>query len=631
MLRTRIILVLALSLAVGEVFAESVSDATYHLIMGRLLADEGKGREASESFVAAIELAPSDPFIRIEYARFLLRQRRLRMAAQQVTTAYQLAPTEPDVLKVFAEIQLKMVGQDAAALDEARRALEELRQLNPSDIESMVSLGQIYLSDQKPDEAATVFQEVLDRTSGNRMVYRLLVDALTRSGQNARAIDVLSEALDNDPTFTRARLILSELLDQQGDLEGAIAVLKETPEDLQGDPEIQRRLALDLHRSGDFEGSLQAIDKVLEQDPSDYAALYLKTVVLSVEGRTDEAVTLARRLAALHPDSLDVVLLLAQLLDRRGEWREADNELERIERQLRLNRETDLASQALAQRVVILVRAEQWESVVSALEPHLPELEDNQQIDLIFLYAEAQSHLNEGGKALAILSRFEDGSAAQRAALAKQAEILYRMNDPSAAQERIDSLLSTETFEDMVKAAEVYQRLERYSEAIPILEKAIDLDPSSTQVRFWLGASYERAGRGKEAEGVLRDLLQLDPKFAPALNYLGYMWAERGEHLAEAAAMVDRAVAMEPDNGAYVDSLGWAQFQMGNHAEAAKLLERAARLLPDDAVIFEHLGDVYSRSGESQRARDAYRRALDLGGDNGEAVREKLERLSAGD
>ena len=64
----------------------------------------------------------------------------------------------------------------------------------------------------RPDKAAEVFQEVLDRTSGNRMVYRLLVDALIRSGQTERAEETLRESLELDPLFTRARIILSEIL-----------------------------------------------------------------------------------------------------------------------------------------------------------------------------------------------------------------------------------------------------------------------------------------------------------------------------------------------------------------------------------------------------------------------------------
>ena len=91
--------------------------------------------------------------------------------------------------------------------------------------------------------------------------------------------------------------------------------------------------------------------------------------------------------------------------------------------------------------------------------------------------------------------------------------------------------------------------------------------------------------------------------------------------------MVRSAVAQEPDNGAYVDSLGWAHYQLGDYGRALVLLERAARLVPDDAVISEHLGDVYVQLGDATRAMESYRRALQLDGENREAVQRKLESL----
>ena len=101
----------------GVSFAELESEAVYHLIMARLLADEGETSEAAENFILAIEQAPDDPYIRLEYGQFLVRQRRLRKAVQQVEAAAQLAPDDADVLRVYAETQMKLVGQDPEALN----------------------------------------------------------------------------------------------------------------------------------------------------------------------------------------------------------------------------------------------------------------------------------------------------------------------------------------------------------------------------------------------------------------------------------------------------------------------------------------------------------------------------------
>ena len=108
------------------------------------------------------------------------------------------------------------------------------------------------------------------------------------------------------------------------------------------------------------------------------------------------------------------------------------------------------------------------------------------------------------------------------------------------------------------------------------------------------------------------------------------MWAEEGRNLDRALEMVQRAVALEPDNGAYVDSLGWTHFQLGQFAEAQGHLERAAVLVGEDPVVFEHLGDLYLAIGESGKAREVYERSLALEGENVEEVRRKLTDLVDG-
>jgi Flp pilus assembly protein TadD len=106
------------------------------------------------------------------------------------------------------------------------------------------------------------------------------------------------------------------------------------------------------------------------------------------------------------------------------------------------------------------------------------------------------------------------------------------------------------------------------------------------------------------------------------------MWAERGENLEQALSLIQRAIAIEPDNGAFVDSLGWVCFQLGRYDEARQHLEWAARLVPDDPTILEHLGDLYVVLQDLERARNTYRQALDLGtGDSIDELRRKLRTI----
>jgi Flp pilus assembly protein TadD len=90
---------------------------------------------------------------------------------------------------------------------------------------------------------------------------------------------------------------------------------------------------------------------------------------------------------------------------------------------------------------------------------------------------------------------------------------------------------------------------------------------------------------------------------------------------------VRRAVALDPDNGAYVDSLGWTHFRLGQYDRARDYLERATRLEPEDATVHEHLGDVYVALGQTEKAREMYQRALALGDPHADQVKRKLDDL----
>ena len=125
---------------------------------------------------------------------------------------------------------------------------------------------------------------------------------------------------------------------------------------------------------------------------------------------------------------------------------------------------------------------------------------------------------------------------------------------------------------------------------------------------------------------MLRHTLELNPNHPDALNYLGYLDAESGVNLIEAKALIERALALDPDNGAYLDSLGWVYYQMGNLDEAITRLVRASELLNTDPTILEHLGDVYFKRRELDRARHSWERALELGADR-VVIEEKLHRM----
>jgi Flp pilus assembly protein TadD len=150
----------------------------------------------------------------------------------------------------------------------------------------------------------------------------------------------------------------------------------------------------------------------------------------------------------------------------------------------------------------------------------------------------------------------------------------------------------------------------RAGEAVTWLTEALARQPRSDRLRFALGVALERSGDRAGAIRTMQSILETAPDDAEAMNFVGYSWAEKGERLEEAERLVRRAVELDPDNGSYLDSLGWVLFQRGDLPGAVSTLERAEALAGPEPTILEHLGDAYQRTGREADATRAWRRAL---------------------
>jgi tetratricopeptide (TPR) repeat protein len=172
---------------------------------------------------------------------------------------------------------------------------------------------------------------------------------------------------------------------------------------------------------------------------------------------------------------------------------------------------------------------------------------------------------------------------------------------------------------------QILGQLKRWKEALLAYDMAADLaakyQPSFLSADFYFqhGVTAERAGEYAGAEEHFRSCLKIDDKFAQALNYLGYMWAEKGQNLAEAEQFIRRALEQEPDNGAYLDSLGWVLYQQGRYQEALPPLERAVALSTElDPALHEHLGDLFDKLGRRKDAVASWEKAAAMEGSSKE-------------
>jgi tetratricopeptide (TPR) repeat protein len=197
-------------------------------------------------------------------------------------------------------------------------------------------------------------------------------------------------------------------------------------------------------------------------------------------------------------------------------------------------------------------------------------------------------------------------------ARAGQALALLQAGHPGLALSVADAALRRHPGEPrLVRArALALERAGRVAEAIAALEAGVAARPGDEGARLALAMAHDRAGDREAAIRVAEAMLARFPESAEAMNFLAYTWASGGQRLEEAERLASRAVEREPDNAAFLDSLGWVHYQRGDDARAVVLLERAEVLGGPDPTILEHLGDAYRRSRRATEAARAYERAL---------------------
>jgi tetratricopeptide (TPR) repeat protein len=629
-------------------------EASYQFAIAKALASEGEVQTALDAYQKAENLAPDAPYILVDHAQFLARvaqaaqtadeQRRLLgQATDKVERARRLAPENPDVLRAVGAIYLDQSARDPGALAKAMEAFEMVYRQGRADPQMALVLGRLYLDQGQADKSVEVLTALSRDLVQNRTVYLFLVEALLRAEKNEQAEGRLRELLAFAPDSVEGRLTLADLQSRRGDNQGAAQTLSAAPDAVRADPRVGRQLAWALYLSGDLDGALRAVEPLLTTEPGDRRMSLLKGLILAALGRNGEAADLLIKVRQAQPEDPTLARSLAQVLQRAGRREEGVAVLADVAGRL------GKAGKSEEERAVRLDLAqayfdmEQWDKGTETLAPLRTASEPAVRTEALMLQADALIRAKRYDEAITLLAQAGDSPQV----VSKRAEALLRAGRNQEGEEQIARLthlsnsagsagsaggaaggtVGREEVMSMLAAAQAYQRAQRYESSIPLLQQLQQLHPDDLGSGFLLGTAYERTGRHDEAIALFRRLLEIQPDFHAALNYLGYIWAERGENLEEALSLSRRAVALAPDNGAYVDSLGWAYYRLGRFEQARVALERAARLEPGDATLQEHLGDVYVALGQTDKALEVYRRALELGDDNAEQVRRKLDRL----
>jgi Flp pilus assembly protein TadD len=472
-------------------------------------------------------------------------------------------------------------------------------------VESALAAGDI----PRAEQAAQMARKQNGESELGRMT--LAVIAL-RDGQYAAASSTLAHMPAGVLDRTAAQMLSAWALAGQGKGDDALAAMSAGRADT-----ILTRMALSqsallLDHAGETDLALAAYERAEKSGFRGSAVMLLHGALLERAGRQTDAAALYRSMNNAGDDPAARAALAR--LEAGGKPPPSPN----------VAQGAALSLFTLAGAVVGQIDADfylPYLTLAQALDPDLA--------SAWLIAGEAQRQIGKAGQARATLQRIPPDSPWYEVAQTRVA-LSYRdeeNNDEALAVakgvvEKTNGRLARVTLADIARGAEKWQEAETIYDSL--IAEAQPAKPSDWSLYFARAACREELGRWTEAEADLKRALQLAPDQPDALNFLGYSWVSKGKNLNEGLALLQKAVSLRPDSGYIIDSLGWAQFQLGDYVTAVETLETAVSLDPQDPELNEHLGDAYWRVGRRIEARFQWTRALSQ--DPDEEARPELEK-----
>ena len=597
--------VLSFTAATG---AQELPNEPYEFMLAKMAAAEGRYDEALTRFDKLIAKSPRDPVLLYERAMLLIDAGRVDRATQELRAVAAAHPDFYDVHRILGRLLLDRAGGDKAGVEEALKHLHAAFKLNPDDLSTGIAVSQLLMSSGRLNDAERVLAAMVERAPDQRALNYNYANILTKLGRGNEARPYLERAVAADPTFGPAIMQLLDMYQQENEWLKAAQVLEPLVADDPLNLEMQRQQAFFYLRGGDARNAAERYRALVAADPKDTRSQFGLAEALNDLEQYAEAEKHYASLLEGTPEEAELLGGYGISLIGQKKWDEATAVFNKI---LGLGEAPEhLAALARTQLAHIDLRKENYAAAIETAKSIFI-FRDKPNAQAVNIALEAHKKQNKPADALAMLEPLVAKFPEDPFVNARYVEWLIRAGKKdearqhAAAQAKIGS-------RNAITVAEAYLQANENALAVESLRSAAAARPDDLDLQFQLGSVYERAGDRKAAEKVFLTILEQHPDHASTLNYLGYMWAEGGVNLDKAHEMLTRAVGQEPNNGAFVDSLGWVYFRLGNLDLAEKYLSDAVKLMPRDATVHEHLGDVLAARGNLDRALQSYRTALDL-------------------
>jgi len=581
--------------------------------------------KAIEEYRLAIDADPTSEYLTSALAELYAKTGRIRDAVMEAQDILKRDPNNLEAHKLLGRIYLRSLGDIQAGQGSqnvfklAIEQYEQIIKIEPDNVDDHLLLGRLYRLNNDLQKAEGEFKTAVKLDSNSEEAVTTLAYLYNEEGDTSRAGEVLSSI----PDAARSAKLYSALgytYEQQKQYKNAINAYRKAIELDRDNLDAIRGLAQNLMNDGQTDAALEQYKIIADANPED-AQTYLRMAeIYRKSGKFDLALESLKKAGSMVQDSIEVPYNMAAVYQAQGRYDEgiqvmqdllkktekADNGYTQAEKNNRsvflerlgtIYRDNNNNAQALETfRKMVLLGDENAER-------------GYQQI--IDTYREAKQWQQATDTAKEAVQKLPNNRPLKMVYAAQLAD----MGQPDAGLQQVKSLLkgASEDRDVYITLSRMYSRLKRWPEAEDALDKAEPLsskDEDKQYIYFLRGSTYERQKKYEPAEDMFRKVLAVDPQNATALNYLGYMLADRGVKLDEALGLIKKAVDLDPSNGAYLDSLGWAYFRLGKYESAEDTLIKASQRIGTDPTVQDHLGDLYQKTGRLKLAAAHWEQAL---------------------
>lgn len=610
--------------------------AYYHYTMAHMYEEmvTAYGRsdlavKATEEYRLAIEADPSSEFLTSALAELYVKTGRIADAVKEAQDIIKRDPKNLEAHRLLGRIYLRSLGDMPGGngsdniLKLAIDQYEQITKLDPSSVDDHLLLGRLYRLNNDLQKAEAELKTAIKLDPNSEEAVTTLAMLYTDEGDTGHALKVLSSIPDSARS-AKLYAALGAAYEQRKDYKSAIDAYKHAIVLDRDNLDSIRGLAENYLNDGQLDNALEQYKVIADSNPED-AQTYIRIAeIYRRQGKYDQALENLKRADTLVPDTMDVPYSMAAVYQAQGRYDDAikllQDLLKKTEKAETGGSQADRNNRAIfVERLGMIYREQQnYPLAVETFRKMLLLGDDNARSgyqEIIDTYREAKQWPQATATAKEAVQKMPEDHDLRMVLDAQLADT--GQVDQSVADIRSMLKGGPEDRDAYVRLGIIFTRAKRWNDALEALAKAEQLSGKAEEkayVLFLRGDLYQRQKMFDQAETEFRKVLATtppsDPQAAATLNYLGYMNADRGVKLEESLNLIKQAVSFEPNNPAYLDSLGWAYFKLGKFDLAEENLNKAAAHMSSDPTVQEHLGDLYQKTGRLKLAANHWDRAV---------------------